>query len=195
MGINYTVEGETTADSASIRELYVKVEYLQREIEHLRKQIAGKFHSKELPQGEFPLLICRVEEQYVAFPLELVVEVVMMAKCTRVPETSPWMQGLLNLRGLSVPVLDIQACFNRRERKPQLSDFVVICRFRGRKIGLVVQEVITTRQFNADDFEKATQDIRHAQYLLGIIHAEDKPVLVVSVQQLVVMSEFFKEKE
>ena len=183
------------SDSESVRELYERVESLRREVEYLRKRLVDKRHSEELPTGEFRLLICRVGDQQVAFPLNLVEEVVMMAKCTRVPESSPWVQGLLNLRGVSVPVLDIQACFNRRERRPELGDFVVICRFHQRRIGLVVQEVIHMRQYNSEEFEEATQDISHAQYLLGIIHAEGNPVLVVSVQQIVIMSELSKEKE
>ncbi len=119
----------------------------------------------------------------------------MMAKCVRVPGSSPWVQGLLNLRGVSVPVLDIQACFDRRERRPELSDFVIICRVFQRRIGLVVQEVVQTELYDSEEFEEATQDISCARYLLGIIQTEGKTVLAVSVQQIVIMSELLEEKE
>ena len=77
-------------------------------------------------------------------PVGAVVEVTRMVALAPLPDAPPWMAGVLDLRGVAVPVLDLAARFGRAPRAPVLDRRIVIAgdpADAGGLVGLVVDEV------------------------------------------------------
>ena len=49
-----------------------------------------------------------IEQEVFAIPVEAVLEILEMRRVSRIPEAPPYMLGLIDLRGRSVPVLDLR---------------------------------------------------------------------------------------
>ena len=166
-----------------------QVEELQRQVYELRRQIASGVELEALPEGELDVLRCRVGDNQAAFLQESVEEVVMMARLTPVPEAPSWAPGLLNLRGTMAPVVDVVARIGREVRRPALSDRIVVCSIDGRRVGLIVQEVLGVDRCETADVEPPPQDIPCAPYLLGVLHGDGTPIMLLSVACLVATSD------
>ena len=58
--------------------------------------------------GEGQYVTLGIEHEVFAVPVESVLEILDMRRVSRIPEAPPYMLGLLDLRGRSVPVLDLR---------------------------------------------------------------------------------------
>jgi purine-binding chemotaxis protein CheW len=190
-----TKERERLSEKKVQAGLRQKIEDLQRQIIFLRKQVSDELCVDEVPEDDFKLLVGRAGEHWVALYLDVIDEVVPMAKCTPIPETPEWVEGVLNLRGNSVPVLDLLSCFSQKRRKPQLNDLIVVCSFRDRRVGLIFEEILDVCHCDLESFRDATCDISHATYVIGIVHVAEKHVLVLSVPRLIVMSDIIEDEK
>ena len=169
---------------------------LEREFYALRSRLAGMGAStEELPaEGRVTYLACRVGDDRAGLLLDTVEEVVPIAKLAALPEAPPWVAGLLNLRGESLPVLDVHARLTRARRRPLLEDLVVICRWNGRRVGLVVQAVDEVSETDVDAIQ-SPGDVPHAPYLLGVVRRDADLIVILSLDCLLSLSEIPGEEE
>ncbi len=66
---------------------------------------------------------------------------------THVPGAQPWMNGLANVRGNLLPVIDLQAYLGGKHVMPGKSARMLIVRMRGLECGLLVSAVLGIRHF------------------------------------------------
>lgn len=161
---------------------------LQRRLYDLQKRVTGGAVADDLPDGPFDVLLCRVRSQPVALPLAQVEEVVPAARMSALPEAPDWICGLLHVRSLVVPVVDVVARISRAPRRLELGDLIVICRADGHRVGLVVQEVHEVRRVDPADLTDAAPDLPHAPYVLGVLQLRET-TLVFSIPRLVATSD------
>jgi len=171
--------------------LRCEIEQMQHQIYELqlRVQRAAGFGLEALPAGELLLLECRAEEQRIALLLDRVEEAVPAAALAPLPESPPWVLGMLNLRGATIPVLDVAARLLRRGRRLELSDLIVVCTLHERRIGLAVQEIHHVLRVLAGSISEPAPDLPHAPYLLGVCSTGTALLTLISIERLVALSD------
>lgn len=107
--------------------------------------------SSEKLQDQY--LTFKIAQEFYAFPVENVREVLEYRGITFIPRMPKYMRGIINLRGHVVPVLDLKSKFGIDETKDSLDTGIIVTEItRGEKtivIGLLtdmVQEVIEISQ-------------------------------------------------
>jgi purine-binding chemotaxis protein CheW len=88
-----------------------------------------------------------------AVPVGDVVEVVRMVAVTPLPESVPWVIGVLNYRGRVVPVVDARARLGLPRRTPGPGTHIVVVAAGGRAAGLVVDMALAVRLLPAGTLE------------------------------------------
>jgi purine-binding chemotaxis protein CheW len=169
-------------------EIVAAIERLQSELLELRRQLASSFSAERLPDVPFMILRCRCGQREVAFLLDTVVEVVMMPALTALPESSPWVAGMLNLRGKAIPVLDVTARLSRGASRVRASDYVVVCATEQGLVGLVVQDLGEPTAIVREDVHSAADGLSVAPYFLGFVQRGDVQVALLDVGALVNVS-------
>ena len=172
---------------------------LERELADLKRRLYELERAALDPGDEEPLpaagdllaLVCRVEESRVALPLRVVERVVLAAATAPLPESPPWVHGLLRVRGQAIPVLDVAARFARRGREIEIDDQIVICRGERGQVGLVVSEVHEVRAFAIDRETGArlAPDVPQAPYVRATLHDAGGVVLLLSLERLLATSD------
>jgi len=103
------------------------------------------------------------ERQYVSFILAgeeygvsilKVQEIIRFTKLTRVPHASEFVEGVLNLRGRVIPVIDLRKRFNlpgqqERDRNAR----IVVVEVDGKTVGMIVDGVSEVLQVSQKDIE------------------------------------------
>lgn len=165
-------------------QVLAEIQLLEQKLAELRSRVVGSIERETLPDGPMPLLLFRLGSDRVAILQRFVVEVVMFSRLTPLPEAPVWIPGVLNCRGQSVLVLDALARLNRVARRPELSDLIVILEFQGRRVGLVVQEILGVDSASRDSLQAPSKDLDQAPYLLGVLQLADKTTLLFSIGAL-----------
>lgn len=76
-----------------------------------------------------------------ALATEHVREVLRMAAVTRIPEAPASLEGVLNLRGAIIPILDLRKRFGLPVPPPDRSTRIIVVPVRGRAAGFIVSGV------------------------------------------------------
>jgi len=110
---------------------------------------------------------------------------------TRVPYTPPYLLGVMNLRGVIVPVIDLRLRFGMAARAAGGSTVVIVVRIntpRGDKTaGIVVDAVSEVYGIAADDI-KPTPEIGampDGACVLGLTSVDNKMVMLLDIDRLV----------
>jgi chemotaxis signal transduction protein len=166
--------------------LLEKLGALEREARALRAQVVAI----EAPLGTVALgvLAVRVGETTVCFPLEAVDEVVPVAAVSPLTGAPPWVPGLLDRAGALLPVIDVLARLEGRARQPELDEKIVLARAEGRRVGLLVQELLGLRKIPAGALNAAPAHAEFAPFLTGLVPLEDGPAPLLSPALLLYVS-------
>jgi chemotaxis signal transduction protein len=166
-------------------EILQEIDELKKRLYELTRRVAASIPKEELPEGDLDLVVVRVGERRAAFLCRDLDEVVPMARLAAIPESAAWVAGVLNLRGAMLPVLDVLARCEGRSREPDVDDFILVASAQGRRVGLVVQEILAVRTVPAGQLRSVTGDVPFGPYLLGLIGLEAEPLALWSLGRLV----------
>jgi purine-binding chemotaxis protein CheW len=135
---------------------------------------------------DLPLVVFRLGEESFGLHLEEVREIIMVGQITPVPRAPAFVDGVLNLRGEVMPVLDLRTRFGL-ERKPKTSvSRVLISPIAGVFTGLVVdsvQEVRTVDQRRLEDPPQVTSAGANA-YITKVARTEKGMIFLLNLQRL-----------
>ncbi|MCA2961523.1 MAG: purine-binding chemotaxis protein CheW [Silvanigrellales bacterium] len=121
-----------------------------------------------------------------AFELSRVREVIALGELTPVPFMPPHFKGVMNLRGRIVSVIDARVKIGMPALAPQPETAIIIVDFPEAVLGVAVDTVDSVFSATEDDVDKAPELRSHTrvQYLKGIVHRQERLVLIVDVDKL-----------
>lgn len=80
------------------------------------------------------------DEKY-GIAIDFIKEIIAMMKITNVPKTPPFIQGVINLRGLIIPVVDTRLRFAMEQKEPNMYTSIIIVEVDNIHIGFIVDSV------------------------------------------------------
>ncbi|HEX6633383.1 MAG TPA: chemotaxis protein CheW [Usitatibacter sp.] len=107
-------------------------------------------------------------------------------KVTPIPSAPDYLKGVVNLRGVIVPVIDMRVKFRLPEVRYDSFTVVVILRIAGRVIGIVVDGVSDVVRFAESAVKAAPQlgALVDSSFLDGVATQDDRMVLLVDIEKL-----------
>jgi purine-binding chemotaxis protein CheW len=139
--------------------------------------------------AQFLTFVCAGEEYGV--DILCVQEIKGWDGVTRVPYTPPYLLGVMNLRGVIVPVIDLRTRFGVVQRAPDSSTVVIVVRVNtahGEKTaGVVVDAVSEVYSFTSDNI-KPTPDLgstTDGACVKGLTSVDGKMVMLLDIDLLV----------
>lgn len=105
---------------------------------------------------------------------------------TRLPNSPDYMRGVMNLRGLIIPIFDLRTRFTHELTDANASHVVIILAVGERNIGILVDAVSDILTVNAGDIKPAPEvEMRaDANYIGGLISLENRMVVTLLVERL-----------
>lgn len=107
-------------------------------------------------------------------------------KVTAIPSAPAYLKGVVNLRGIIVPVIDLRVKFGLAEPKYDAFTVVVILRLAGRVIGIVVDGVSDVVRLSPGDVKAAPQlgALVDSSFLAGLAAQADRMILLLDIEKL-----------
>ncbi|RZA08570.1 MAG: purine-binding chemotaxis protein CheW [Proteobacteria bacterium] len=120
-----------------------------------------------------------------ALPLLNVREVLAQPEIVPVPHTPSYFQGLMNLRGQVVSVMDLRLKLGVKPRLDSSECVVIICALEGFVVGITVDAV---NSVVAPKEEELSSEAGHRDYLAGVYRHGQELVLLLDVARALSLS-------
>jgi purine-binding chemotaxis protein CheW len=127
------------------------------------------------------------KEDY-AVPIEQVREIRAVEKITKVPRSESYVKGIMNLRGLIIPVIDVKEKLGLGSGSSGSSkQRVLVADVKGSLTGLLVDEVDQVLRIQTKDIEQAPQGaLESYHYIKGIAKVNERLLILLDVESLLV---------
>src|SRR5690606_20705674 len=106
-----------------------------------------------MPSASRDLVIFEIENVRYALPSSDVQEVVRAVAVVPLPKAPPVVEGIIDVRGRVVPVLDLRARFGLPPRVPRHTDHLVLARAHDRLVGVRADRAIEVARVEPGDLE------------------------------------------
>jgi len=80
----------------------------------------------------------RIGRETFGLPISIVREIVRVPEITSVPNAPDYIEGVINLRGRIIPVVDLRKRFGEKVTEPSKRNRIVVAELENRRIGLIV---------------------------------------------------------
>ena len=87
---------------------------------------------------ELQIVGFRVGRETFGVPISLVHEIVRVPEITAVPEAPGYVEGVINLRGKIISVLDLRKRFGEKQITPNRKNRILVVEVDGKMVGLIV---------------------------------------------------------
>ena len=110
---------------------------------------------------------------------------------TAIANAPAYIKGVVNLRGIIVPIIDMRIRFNLGEPIYDQFTVVIILNLGGRIVGMVVDSVSDVITLEASQIRPAPEmgSAVETDYLLGIGTIEDRMLILVDIDRLMASAE------
>jgi len=122
-----------------------------------------------------------VGDELYAVEITTVREIKGWIPTTSLPNSPEYMRGVINLRGVIVPVFDLRTRFRRGHTKPGKTHVVIIVKLEERTIGILVDAVSDILTIPAEDILSVPDQDVNPEYAFmeGLVAVDEKMVAIV----------------
>jgi purine-binding chemotaxis protein CheW len=135
---------------------------------------------------EKQLVVFNLGEEAYAIDIATVKEIIQMQPITRVPGTPASVEGVINLRGSIIPIVDLRKRFQLNKIEKSKDTRIVVASCRGSEVGVIVDSVAQVLRIPVDSIEPASSVFtdEHIEHLLGIVKLTNRLVILLDMDQV-----------
>ncbi len=124
-----------------------------------------------------------LQDEEFGFDIMSVQEIIRLPKIARLPHAPAYVEGIANLRGTILPIIDIRARFGMKRGEQTERSRVLVIDVDGRRTGLLVEGVRQVTQVEHHDFEEPPAAIRNdtTDYVNGVVKLENGARIIIAL--------------
>ena len=127
-----------------------------------------------------------VDNQLYGIPISDVVQISGMQEITCVPEFPEYAKGVINLRGIIIPIVDIRLRLKKEEIPDNGRKCIIIIKTDDLHLGFIVDSVSDVTNINSDDISNPKIGSDHVNtYITGMAKLNNKIVLLMDLSKIV----------
>jgi len=125
------------------------------------------------------------EEEY-GIDIQKVQELRGYDAVTRIANAPEYIKGVVNLRGIIVPIIDMRIKFKLGEPTYDQFTVVIVLNIGGRVVGMVVDSVSDVITLTGEQIKPAPEmgSVLDADYLIGLGTLEERMLILVDIDRL-----------
>jgi len=134
------------------------------------------------------------EKQYITFKLEedygieltRIKEIIRNQELTVIPEAPAFILGVLSLRGIAVPVIDLRKLFQLPPATINEYSVIIVMEILGRLLGMLVDGVSDMIKIKDDDVVPPPRftERKGTKFIKGMVEKEKKFIMLLDVNKL-----------
>jgi purine-binding chemotaxis protein CheW len=133
----------------------------------------------------------RVGRETYGVPISVVREIVRVPDITAVPNSQKHVEGVINLRGKIISVIDLRKRFGETEIEASKKNRIVVVELENRTIGLIVNAASEVLKIPPSDIEPPNSVFLNGEvdYVTGVGKLKDRLVILLDLNKLLSSNE------
>jgi purine-binding chemotaxis protein CheW len=138
------------------------------------------------------------DEEY-ALPVDLVGAIERVMPITRIPGVPPFVKGVLNLRGVVTPVIDLRERFSFDRQEETEATRIIIIQHDEKDVGLIVDACYDVIDIPNESIEPAPETVGTVKidYINGVAKYDERLLILLNIDEILstdVLKEFYEKK-
>ena len=143
------------------------------------------------------LVVFSVGKEHYGVGIESVQEIVRVPDVTEVPDAPGFLEGVINLRGRIVPVVDLRKRLRMYGKEKTKSTRVLVTENEGSKqglVGLLVDSVSEVLKIQPDAIDEPPEMVSAigVEYITGVAKVEDKLIILLDLKKILSVEDMKK---
>ena len=142
-----------------------------------------------------------IGKEYFGVDILMVQEIIRSTPITAVPNSPDFIEGVINLRGSIIPVIDLRKRLNlfvndMKYNKDEI--WIVILDVKGRVTGFIVDKVTEVLKIQEGSIEPPPEIVvagLKSQYIRGVCKIDDRLVILLDFNRILMLEEIKKLKD
>ncbi len=128
----------------------------------------------------------RIGKETFGVPIALVHEIVRVPEITAVPEAPACVEGVINLRGRIISVVDLRKRFGEKEIARNKKNRILVAEVEGKLVGLVVDSASEVLKIPAGEIDKPPQvyEENELNYVTGVGKLNGRLIILVDLSRI-----------
>ncbi len=152
--------------------------------------------SRNVPAAEGPtrraenpiiqLVGFRLDNEDYAIAITKIQEIILMKPITRIPQVPDFIEGLINLRGSVIPIVNLRKRFGLLPREVDDETRTVVVNIHDKTVGCIVDAVTQVMRINRDQIQPPPLSVLAVshQYIAGLARLEDRLLIIIYIERL-----------
>jgi len=145
----------------------------------------------QMSGGEVQLAVFKVAGEEFALDIMEIMEIIRPQKITKVPKAPAFVEGIINLRGKIVPVLEMRGRFGSAASGDPKHARIIIVKAGESLFGIVVDEVSEVMYLSRDQIDSTPDVVKgvDVEYLKNVGKVGDRLILILDTGKLLTKEE------
>lgn len=132
------------------------------------------------------MVVFRLAGEFYAVDIHQVREIIRVPEITRVPRTPEFVEGVINLRGSVIPIIDLRKRFGMEAARANDEQRIVVVELDDKTLGVIVDAVTEVLRIDRDKIEPPSPYIvsLDTQYITGIARLDERLVIMLDVDRV-----------
>ncbi len=128
----------------------------------------------------------RLDDADYAIAITKIREIILMKPITRLPQVPPSIEGLINLRGTVIPLVNLRKRFGLPARPFDDETRTIVVTVHDKTIGCIVDEVTQVVRVASDQIQPVPLAMTAVsrRYVAGLARLEDRLVIILDIDKL-----------
>lgn len=147
--------------------------------------------NKKKSLEEFQAVVFLLDNSYYGVPILQVQEIVKMSEITKVPNTPNFVEGILNLRGEIVPIIDLRKRFHLPKVDALATWKILILKIEEMHFGVMVDQISQVEKIPSSLIETPPKVVSGVKgdFISGIAKIKDRLLILLDTNKLLSHSE------
>lgn len=136
--------------------------------------------------ANFKVIVFQLMDKEYGIPVSQVRSIEKIPHVTRVPGTAPFVKGVINLRGVVTPIIDLRLRFDLEEVPYSDSTRAIIVTLGEKEVGLVVDAANDVIDITPESIEPSPEVVgtEEVDYIKGVIKLERRLLILVDLEKV-----------
>jgi purine-binding chemotaxis protein CheW len=151
-----------------------------------RKGQPGAEPSRRADNPIIQLVGFRLDNEDYAIAITKIQEIILMKPITRIPQVPEFIEGLINLRGSVIPIVNLRKRFGLAARDVDDETRTIVVNIHDKTVGCIVDAVTQVMRINRDQIQPpplSVLSVSH-QYVAGLARLEDRLLIILDIERL-----------
>ena len=136
--------------------------------------------------GTMQIVSFHLADEVFGVAITKVREIILMCEITQVPQSPPYVKGLINLRSTVIPVVDLRCLFGLPESDHGHESRIMVVQVGIRTVGIIVDGVDEVLRISQKDVAPPPPTVSGLgnEYLEGLVRLEEQLLILLDIDKV-----------